>query len=159
MNGKLENERILGIVISILALGDGVIHFLLDYVLFRGNFFGSPFPAGPRPGGATPPPRAGGNPLRALPLNELFVLNLVGEIVLVSLFWASRRWLGERRWLINIAMMLYAATTFGAWLAFGRPNPMGLGYLSKAIEIILIVVLFVHAWGVIRVRRGRMASA
>ncbi len=157
MNAKFANEKILGIVITILALGDGLLHFVLDYVLFRGTFLGSPFPAGPRPGGATPPARPGGNPLRALPLNELFVLNLVGEIVLVVLFWTSRRWLGDRRWLIDVAMMVYAAITFGAWLSFGRPNPMGLGYLSKAIEIVLIVVLFVHARGVLRVRGSRVA--
>jgi hypothetical protein len=148
------NETILQVIITILALADGVLHFSLDYVLFRGNLFGSPFPAGPRPGGA-PGPRA--NPF-ILPLNELFLLNLIGEVVLVLLFWSSRRWLGERRWVIDLVMIAFVAATFGGWLAFGRPNPMGLGYLSKGIEIALVLALFVHAWGILRTR-GRVAAA
>lgn len=156
------NDKILQIVITILALGDGVLHFALDFILFRGNIFGSPFPSGgPGPGAApgrtVPPPGPRANPF-ILPLNELFLLNLIGEIVLVILFWTSRRWLGERRWLVNVVMMLYAATTFGGWLMYGRPNPMGLGYFSKSIEIVLVIVLFVHTWGILRTR-SRQASA
>ncbi len=93
-----------------------------------------------------------------LPLNELFLLNLIGEVVLVILFWLSRRWLGERRWLVNVVMMLYAAATFGGWLMYGRPNPMGLGLLSKGIEVVLIVVSFVYAWAILRARRGSSAQ-
>ena len=155
------NERILQIIITILALADGVLHFSLDLILFRGNFFGSGFPAGP-PGGAAPgrtgpPPGARGNPL-ILPLNELFLLNLLGAIILVSLFWLSRRWLGERRWLVDVVMIVYAAATFGAWMMFGRPNPMGLGYLSKGIEIVLIITLLAHIWSVVRAHVGRVTS-
>jgi len=29
---------------------------------------------------------------------------------------------------------------------FGRPNPMGLGYLSKGFEIALIIALLVDIW-------------
>jgi hypothetical protein len=155
------NDKILQIVITILALGDGALHFALDLILFRGNFFGSGFPAGPPPGAAPgrtgPPPGPRSNPL-ILPLNELFLLNFIGAVVLVLLFWFSRRWLGERRWLMDIVMIAYAAATFGAWLISGRPNPMGLGYLSKSIEIVLVIVLFVHTWGILRTR-SRQASA
>jgi hypothetical protein len=154
--GNRVNQPILRIIIPILALADGVLHFLLDFILFRGNFFGSPFPAGPRPGtapsgGAAPPPRAGGNPL-ILPLNELFLLNFVGAVILVVLFLFSRRLLGERRWLADVALILYAAGAFVAWLMVGRPNPMGLGYLSKGIEIVLIITLITDIWSILRPR-------
>ncbi len=149
------NQSILRILIAILALADGVLHLSLDFVLFRGNFIGRPFPAGPRPGtlpgGGGPPPGAGPN-LFALPLNELFLLNFVGAVVLVLLFVFSARWLGARRWWVNVVMIAYAAATFGGWLLFGRPNPMGLGYLSKGIEIGLIIVLLVDIWTALRPR-------
>jgi hypothetical protein len=151
--GNRVNQGILRVVIAVLALADGVLHLLLDFVLFRGNFFGSPFLSGP----AATPPRTGpapaprGNPL-ILPLNELFVLNFAGEVVLVLLFLFSRRWLGERRWLVDVVMIVYAAATFAAWLMFGRPNPMGLGYLSKGVEIVLIITLIADIWSILRPR-------
>ncbi len=139
-----KNDQILRIIIAVLALADGVIHLLLDFILFGGR--GGP-PSGPRPavppGG--PPPAARAFPV-ILPLNVLFLLNFIGAVVLVLLFWFGPRWLGRRRWWVNVAMIVYAAATFGAWLMFGRPNPMGLGYLSKGIEIILIVALLVDIW-------------
>lgn len=153
--GTRINESILRVIIAVLALADGVIHFLLDIVLFRGNFFGAGFPSGPPPGTpprtGTPPPRAGGNPL-ILPLNELFLLNFVGAVILVVLFLLSRRLLGERRWLVDVVMIVYAAAAFAAWLIFGRPNPMGLGYLSKGIEIVLIISLLADIRGIFRIR-------
>lgn len=148
------NDRILRPVVAILALADGVLHFALDFVLFRGNFFGSPIPqrtppAGAAPGGATPPPRP--NPL-ILPLNELFLLNFVGALVLVLLFWFSLRLLGTRRWLMNVALIVYAAAAVVAWFIVGRPNPMGLGYLSKIVEILVMILSSVDIWSLVRPR-------
>lgn len=153
---KRANNRVLQIIIMILALADGVLHLLLDFVLYHGNFFGTSSPSGPPPGTTVPRPAPRANPF-ILPLNELFLLNFVGAVILVVLFWFSRRRLGERRWLMDIVLIAYEAAAFFAWLIYGRPNPMGLGYLSKGIEIVLIVALAVDTWGILR-RRGRVAS-
>ena len=159
MKGRVSG-LIVGIVISVLALGDGTIHLLLDYVLFRPR----PRPtgggtAGPTPGRGGPPPGAIRNPL-ILPLNQLFILNFAGEVVLVLLFWFSRRLLGARRWLVDVVMIVYAGATFVAWWMFGRPNPMGLGYLSKGIEIVLIIALIVDIVNIARQRASpTMVSA
>ncbi len=155
-------SRILRPLIAVLALADGVLHFALDFILFRGNFFGSPFPpARPptaAPGRAGPPP--GARPLALpLPLNELFLLNFVGEVVLVLLFLFVRDRLGANRWWVNVIMIGYVAVTFVAWWLFGRPNPMGLGYLSKGIEIVLIIVLSVDLWGILRPARIAQRAA
>ncbi len=126
--------------------------------LFRGNLFGSP--SGPPPGAPPrvgPPPPARGNPF-ILPLNELFLLNFIGSVVLVLLFWFSRRLLGERRWLVDVVLILYEAAAFTAWMVIGRPNPMGLGYLSKGIEIVLVIVLLTDIWSVLRARLPSQAG-
>jgi hypothetical protein len=142
------NDGFLRAAIVILALADGVIHLLLDFVLFRGRFFGSAFPAGPRPGAAPGRAAPPGGPRLALPLplNELFLLNFLGAVVLVALFLYSRRWEAVKRVWVNVIMIGYAAVTFIAWWMFGRPNPMGLGYLSKGIEILLIIALAADIW-------------
>jgi hypothetical protein len=150
------NHRILRAIIPVLALGDGVIHLSLDFVLFHGNFFGAGFPSGRPPGAgpsrAAPPPGGGLNPF-VLPLNELFLLNFFGSVVLVLLFLFGRRWLGRRRWLVDVVMIAYAGVAFVAWLVFfGRPNPMGLGYISKGIEIVLIIALILDIWRILRPR-------
>lgn len=148
---------ILPALITVLALGDGLIHFSLDFVLFRGNLFGNPFAGrsgGPPPGRSAPPP-GGGQPQLPLPLNEMFVLNFVGYVVLVLLLWLAPRLLGAKMWLVNLLMMAYVAATFIAWLEFNRPNPMGLGYLSKVLEVALVIVLVIHAVVVFRHQGSR----
>ncbi len=141
---KRTYSRILAVVIIVLALADGVLHLLLNSILFGGR---SRPPSEPRPGVTPSGPPPGARPFPfILPLNELFLLNFIGEVVLVLLFVISRRWFGRRRWLVDVAMIIYAAATFVAWVAFGRPNPMGLGYLSKGIEIALIIALVVDIW-------------
>src|SRR5438046_1589390 len=110
----------LPIIITTLALADGLLHFTLDLVLFRGRFFGSGFGSGRPPGpppGASPVPGGGGPPPGPrlnppLPLNELFLLNLVGYLVLIALFWLGPRWLGSRRWLLDVALLIYVAVVF-----------------------------------------------
>ena len=38
-------------------------------------------------------------------------------------------------------MIVYAAASIVNWLQIGGPNPRGLGYTSKALEIALIIAL------------------
>jgi len=137
-----STTRLLAILITILALADGVLHFSLDYILFRGNLFGR---LGPPPG-APPPSAGGGGPQFPLPLNQLFVLNLCGYIVLLLIFWFVAPRLGSWAWLVDVVFILYVAIVFGAWLSIGGPNPQGLGYVSKTLEILLILALLAHLW-------------
>jgi len=121
-------------LILALAIADGVLHLALNFVLFRGNLFGElPFPS-PFP----------------LPLNQLFTLNFIGYIVLAILFWFGPQLLGARRWLIDLAMIVYAALSIVGWALVGAPNPNGLGYLSKALEFALIIAAGWHASIVLR---------
>src|SRR5579875_2322038 len=116
---------ILGVIISLLALADGALHFALDFVLFHGRLWGSFRPSGPPPGGpGRPPPVHAGPPpgphfSLPLPLNELFVLNAIGYIVLVIAFWLGGSLLGRWRWLIDAAIAVYAAFSIWAWFEFG----------------------------------------
>ncbi len=145
----------LRIITTTLALASGVLHLALDMVLFRGNFgffrIGEA-PSGPPPGaGSGPPPGATPPPQLPLPLNQLFLLNFVGWIALVLLFWfAPRTW----AWLVDIAMILYTLAIIGGWMYIGSPNPMSLGYISKAIELTLLVALLVHLRDALRARGG-----
>ena len=52
--------------------------------------------------------------------------------------------------LLDVVIIGYATFTFVAWWLFGRPNPMGLGYLSKGIEITLVIALIAHIWSMLR---------
>lgn len=115
-------------IIVVLALADGVLHLWLNQALFRGNFFGpqgfpSPFP---------------------LQMNYLFTLNFIAYVVLAVLFWFGGRMLGTRRWLVDLALIILAALSIIGWLQIGAPNPMGLGYISKALEVALIGAAVVH---------------
>jgi hypothetical protein len=121
-------------VIVVLAVLDGVLHLWLNQALFRGNFLGpqqfpSPFP---------------------LQMNHMFTLNFVGYVILAILFWNSGRLLDSRRWLINVVMIVYTSLSVIGWLQIGGPNPQGLGYISKALEVALIIALVVHLLSVRR---------
>jgi hypothetical protein len=163
-------------LITVLALATGALHLLLNFVLFRGQLWGSPSfaappgdgprgtaPAGATPGRAGPPagaaPDSAGAPARVtssllgLPLNELFTLNLLGYLALLVLFWLAPRWLGRRRWLVDVALILYTAATIAGWLYLGRPNPRGLGYPATGLEVALLAALVAHLWALLG-RRG-----
>lgn len=134
----------LGVVITLLALADGLLHLSLDFVLFRGNVFGR---LGPPPGAPPPPGGGGGPPPLPLPLNQLFALNLVGYVILVLLLWFVGPRLGAWRWVIEVALLVYIAVVFGGWLRLGAPNPMGfLGYLSRLIELALALAVLARLW-------------
>jgi hypothetical protein len=142
---------ILTVVVSVLALVDGVLHLALDAILFRGNFFGR---LGPPPG--APPPPSGAPPGPPvpfpLPLNQMFVLNLVGYLILIGLLWlAFRRFAAWRMW-VDVLFIIYVVGVFLAWVDFGAPNPQGLGYLSKGIEFLTLLALLAHLWQMSRTR-------
>ena len=123
----------LRLAVIILAIADGLLHLVLDFMFFGSNLFGAlPFPS-PFP----------------LPLNRLFALNFVGYLVLAAAFWYAPRFLGPRRWLVDVALMVYTVLSIVGWVQTGMPNPQGLGYLAKALEVALILALAVHAWRVL----------
>ena len=149
----------LAVIISVLALLDGTLHLALDAVLFRGNFLG---PLGPPPG--APAPAAGGarpGPLvpLPLPLNQMFVLNFVGYLILVALLWYVIRRFGSPQVWVDVVFIIYVGLAFLAWVQAGGPNPRGLGYLSKSIEIVLVLVLLTHIWVLVKPRAASMATS
>jgi hypothetical protein len=120
----------LRILIVVLAVADGVLHLALNFVLFQGNLFG------PLPFRSQLP----------LPFNQLFTLNFIGYLVLAGAFWSATRILRRRAWIVDAVLVIYSLLSIVGWLQVGRPNPMGLGLLSKALEVVLIAVVVFHAW-------------
>jgi len=118
----------LRLLIVTLAIADGILHLVLNFVLFKGNLVGPlPFPS-PLP----------------LPLNQLFTLNFVGYLAMAFAFWQAPRVLGRRAWILDIAFVIYALLSIIGWVQLGMPNPMGLGFISKALELALIGCLAAH---------------
>ena len=113
------NRRMLAAAIVVLAIGDGILHFALDFVFFRGNFFRND-------------------------LSIMFLLSFVGYVVLSGAFLLRERLLRDRAWLTNLVLIAYAVGSIVVWVQRGSPNPMGLGYVSKAIEVVLILALLAH---------------
>ena len=124
----------LRISIVFLALSDGLLHLLLDFVLFKGRLFRST-------------------------LSEVFLLNFIGFVVLSAVFLLSPCWLRKKHWLVNVVLIGYAAGTVLAWLNSGSPNPMGLGYASKTMEVMLVVALLADLWLVVQRSPRRAAAA
>src|SRR5581483_8642448 len=114
-------DRILLLAIAVLAVADGVLHLTLDIVLFRGRFF-------------------------ANQLSIMFLLNFIAYVVLAAALVFGGRLLGSRVWLVNLLLALVAAASIVMWTQRGGPNPMGLGYLSKALEVLLLVAVAAHWW-------------
>ena len=143
MNALSPTARILAIALTLLSLADGVLHLSLDFVLFRGNLFGplGPPPGAAAPAGAAPPPQ----PL-PLPLNQLFVVNFVGYLLLVLFFWFVAPRLSSLSWLGAVLLIIWPAATFIGWLMYGSPNPRGLGYISKGVEILLVIALLAYLY-------------
>jgi len=89
-----------------------------------------------------------------LALNQLFALNIVGYVVLVLVFWFIASRLPAWRWLMDLILIAYVAVIFIGWLRLGGPNPRGLGYLSKTMEVILVLALLTDLWMSVTRRRA-----
>jgi hypothetical protein len=113
------NHRILAWAIALVALADGLLHFTLDFVFFRGNFFRND-------------------------LSTLFLLNFIGYVALAAAVLFGHRWLGQRAWLPDAAVLVYALVSIGVWVQRGSPAAGGWGYPSKALEVVLILLVLAH---------------
>lgn len=159
---------ILPIIITLLALADGLLHLRLIYILFRGRLWGSPSfggppPGAPRSGGGPPPGAPRGGPPQAipfvsLPLNELFLLNCIGFIVLALMLWLVLTRFSGWVWAVDVVLLGFTALTLVGWTRVGKPNPMGYGRLAVAMEIVLIVALLAHL-GYLLARRNAVLRA
>jgi len=134
-------RTILSGIIVLLALGIGILHFALDFVLFRGNILGS---FGPPPGGA--PSGAPAMPAwpGVIPLNRLFLASLVLFLLLAILFLAFSRGPAVLRGGIDVLLIAAGAATLIGWNNIRRPNPMGLATWAVAMEIAIVVFAAVH---------------
>jgi len=132
----------LQIVIIVLVVITALIH------LQRGISFLGGGPPGGRPAGgqAGPPPgsgRGGFNILSVLPipLPYLFLLNGIGYLVLVSALYLPQ--LHQYQPIVRWLLIAFAAVTICMYFAIAgfRFNPIG--YLTKGIEVTLIVLLLI----------------
>ena len=128
---------ILSILLVLLALAIGVLHFALDFVLFRGNIFVK----------LPPPPGGGGGPGLPLGLDlpQLFLANLILFVILALLVIAVARAKTGVRIGIDLLLIVAALVTLYGWNNFRRPNPQGLGTWAVSMEIALIVCAVLHA--------------
>ena len=78
-------------------------------------------------------------------LGELmFLANAAGYLVLALAMIAPLPIASRYRWLVRLVLVLFALATIGGWLMFG--GRYFLGYLAKAIEVGLIVLLGIEMW-------------
>ncbi len=79
-------------------------------------------------------------PPRAAPFPLLFYLNFIGYLVLLAALFAPA--LSRFRRAIRWLFILYAALTFALWFVLApRHDPEG--FLDKALEILLIILLLI----------------
>jgi hypothetical protein len=72
-----------------------------------------------------------------------FILNGLGYLALLSALYLPIPFFAGRRSLVRFALMGFAALTIIAWIAIGDKT-WWLGYVAKAIEIVLIVLLWLE---------------
>jgi hypothetical protein len=136
----------LQIVIIVLVVITALVH------LQKGiGFLGGGPPGGARPAGQAGPPPGGGPgggqggfnimAMLPIPLPYLFLLNGIGYLVLVTALYLPqlRQYQPIVRWLL----IIFATVTVIMYFAISgfRINPIG--YLTKAVEIALIILLLI----------------
>jgi cytochrome bd-type quinol oxidase subunit 2 len=138
---------LLTVAIIILAVITAWIH--LDRAIMMGFFSGHSGAAGGghAPGGKGPGGHGGGAPAGIMGLifsnlALLFVLNFVGYIVLVIALYLPQLKRFQR--IIRWALIVFTLITILAYFAIVglRDNPTG--YVDKAVEIVLIVLLLIE---------------
>jgi hypothetical protein len=75
----------------------------------------------------------------------LFILNAVGYLVLLAGLFLNIPFARDHRGLFRWVLLGLAAVTIAGWLILGDKSWPGgaLGYVTKVIEVVLIVLLFI----------------
>ncbi len=86
-----------------------------------------------------------GNPFGSS-LHEQFLLYSLVAVVLALGLLVAPSWLGPRAWIMSAALIVWELGAIGVWFAmYHAPNPPGVvpdeGYVSKAIELLIIILL------------------
>ncbi len=126
---------LLPIAIIILAVVTAAIH--LDKAVAMGAFASHPSAGGPPAGGA---PDMMTLIFQNLP--TLFILNAIGYIVLVVALYLPP--LKRYQRLIRWALIAFTAVTIIAYFALLGLKSVQLGYLDKAVEAVLLVLLVIE---------------
>ncbi|MBI5303693.1 MAG: hypothetical protein HY868_16275 [Chloroflexi bacterium] len=75
----------------------------------------------------------------------MFLLNAAGYVGLIAALYLNVpiEFIAKRRSLVRIALVVFAAITILGWAAIGARNEIG--FLDKAIEVLLIILLVLEA--------------
>jgi hypothetical protein len=78
--------------------------------------------------------------------DPVFILNGVGYLALLAALYLPLAALEERRALVRYGLMGFAALTILAWIGIGDKHLATgyVGYIDKAIEIVLILLLWME---------------
>jgi hypothetical protein len=105
--------------IILLAAATGLIHLLLlNYLLLNTPGFGQ--------------------------ISIPFTLNGIGFIVLAGALYLPLPWAKDNRGLVRWMLIGFSALTIVAWIFMGQPYTP-LGYITKLIELALIVLLWLDS--------------
>ena len=150
-------RHLLAILVALLAIGVGALHFALDFVLFRGNFFGfpSPPPGASRPSPPPGPPPSAIGQLIGPRLPPLFLANFIVFLLLAVIRLAVQRARPSIRVALDVLILITTTATLVGWNGIGRPNPQGLGNIAVVLEVALIVLTVAD---LLVLRRRRSAS-
>jgi hypothetical protein len=113
---SMNNPKVLRILILVFGLVTALIHLWLFY---NGLSQGRP--------------------------NYPFLINGVGYLVLLGAFWLTQASADQVRRLVHYLFMAFAAGSIVAWIVVnGGRFFLALSILDKAIEVLLIVALWLH---------------
>lgn len=71
-----------------------------------------------------------------------FTLNFIGYITLLAALYLPLPFARTHRKLVRYAFIAYTVVTIVLWVALGMANPVPyIGYIDKAIEVLLVILL------------------
>jgi hypothetical protein len=81
--------------------------------------------------------------------NVMFILNGLGYLTLLAVYFLPIGFFQERHNLVRWAFILFTGATILGWIAIGDKSwpGGGLGYITKIIEVLLIILLVVDGRG------------
>jgi hypothetical protein len=79
--------------------------------------------------------------------DPLFILNGLGYLALLAAYFLPVTWLRENHGLIRWIFIGYTLVTIIAWVIMGDKSWPGgaIGYVTKAIEVVLLILLFIDS--------------